>query len=189
MLWSIEACPEVDSVSLTCVTVAGRRAKNEIAEAKGEERRVEKSSREARDTLALSQAERAEPTLPALIIYLSRVRLQHSPHSTSLLIQLSLSSLPLLSIPTDLQSASPLTTYFLSLSTTVLLPSVLHHGRSKGGVASSPSFPCSSSGSSACEVQSRHLLQLDQLEGSHHESIGDATGVGPRRVRPLRYSS
>ena len=45
------------------MTVAGRRAKNEIAEAKGEERGVEKSSREARDTLALSQAERAEPTL------------------------------------------------------------------------------------------------------------------------------
>lgn len=55
---------------------------NEIAEAKGEERRVEKSSREARDTLALSQTERAEPTLPALTIYLSRVRLQHSPHIT-----------------------------------------------------------------------------------------------------------
>ena len=53
--------------------------KNEIAEAKGEERRVEKSSREARDSLALSQAERAERTLPALIIYLSRLRLQHSP--------------------------------------------------------------------------------------------------------------
>ena len=52
--------------------------KNEIAEAKGEERRVEKSSREARDSLALSQTERAEQTLPALIMYLSRLRLQHS---------------------------------------------------------------------------------------------------------------
>ena len=90
---------QADSVSFT-VTVAGTRAENEMVEAKSEERRVEKSSREARDSLALSQAERAEPTLPALIIYLSRVRLQHSPHSTSLLIQLSLSSLPLLSIPT-----------------------------------------------------------------------------------------
>jgi hypothetical protein len=60
--------------------------KNEIAEAKGEERRVEKSSREARDSLALSQAERAEQTLPALIIYLSRLRLQHSPFHHSLLI-------------------------------------------------------------------------------------------------------
>ena len=57
---------QADSVSFT-VTVAGTRAENEMVEAKSEERRVEKSSREARDSLALSQAERAEQTLPATL--------------------------------------------------------------------------------------------------------------------------
>ncbi len=56
---------EADSVSFTCMSVAGTRAENEIVEVGSEERRVEKSSREARDSRALSRAERAEQTLPA----------------------------------------------------------------------------------------------------------------------------
>src|ERR1700761_875073 len=37
--------------------------------------------------------------------------------------------------------------------------------------SSSPPFSCSIGGPSACEVQSRVLLQLDQLEGTYHKAL------------------
>ena len=55
--------------------------------------------------------------------------------------------------------------------------------------SSSPPFSCSIGGPSACEVQSRILLQLDQLEGTYHKGFADPPGLGPRRVRPLCFST
>ena len=95
---------------------------NEIGEAKSEQRRAEKSSREARDRLASCQLTELRHLSVSMCRPLMSTLSTHFVLA-SLLIQLSLSSLLLLSIPTDLQSASPLTTHsFFSLSTPLLPP-------------------------------------------------------------------
>jgi hypothetical protein len=55
--------------------------------------------------------------------------------------------------------------------------------------ASSPSCPHSFGSSSAHQVRFCDCLYLDGLEGADDTRPADAAGVGPRRVRPLCYST